>query len=139
MNKLEDRLEGFVDQMCEMVLDLLSLLDIEKVEAKATEPIEIFIFMHFLIFHLLGFKTHVSADSSHVGPSSHVVIHFVKRLRVGSQSRIQQNGMFWLQLVGNTVEEPVMGGQFSTVFVFYAEEKVHVPLHASRRLFLYVF
>lgn len=136
MNELEDRLEGFVDQMCEMVLDLLCLLDIKKIEAETTEPIEIFIFVHFLIFHLLGFETHVSADSSHVGPSPHVVIHLVKRFRVGSQAHIQQNGILRLQLVGNTVEKPVMGGQFSTIFVLYAEEKVYVPLHASRRFFL---
>ena len=55
MDKFEDGFEGFVDQMCEMVLNLLGFLDIKKIQAEVAQPIQILRIMHLLILHLLCF------------------------------------------------------------------------------------
>ena len=90
MDKFEDRFKRFIDEMGKMVFDLLGFLDIEEIEAEMAQPIQIFFFVHFFIFNFLGFKTHVTAYSSDVRSSPHVVVHFVERLGVGSQPHVQQ-------------------------------------------------
>ena len=131
VDKLEDGFKRFIDEMGKMVFDLLGFLDIEEIEAEMAQPVKIFFFVHLVIFNFLGFQTHVAADSTNVRSSPHVVVHFVEGLGVGSQPHVQQYWEFGFQLIADAIEEPVMGRQFSTVFVLDAEEKVHVSIHSS--------
>jgi hypothetical protein len=126
MDELEDGLEGFVDEMCEVVLDLLRLLDVEDVDDEAAEAVQVLIFVHFLVFHFFGLQTHVPAHAADSGVSPHVVVHLVDGFGVGSEAHVEQDGVFWFQFVAETVEEPVVGGQLAAVLVFYAEVKIHV-------------
>ena len=88
MDKFEDGFEWFVDQMCEMVLNLLGFLDIKKIQAEVAQPIQILRIVHLLVLHLLGFKTHIAADSTYMRTSTHVVIHFVECFWVGTETDI---------------------------------------------------
>lgn len=126
MDELEDGLEGLVDEVCEVVLDLLRLLDVEDVDDQAAEAVQILIFVHLVVFHLFGLQTHVPAHAAHSWVSAHVVVHLVYGFGVGPEAHVQQDGVLGLQLVAETVEEPVVRGQLAAVLVFYAEVKIHV-------------
>jgi len=58
--------------------------------------------------------------------SPHVVVHLVKSVRVRSKTHIQQNRIFWFELITDTIEEPIMRGQLSTVFVLDAKNKIDI-------------
>lgn len=108
MDKLEYRFERLVNQMGEVVFDLLCFLNVNKVKTKSTEPVEIFFFVHLLILNLLCLQTHIATNASDMRPSPHVVVHLVQSFRVRSQSHVQQDSVFRLQLITNAIEEPVV-------------------------------
>ena len=109
-----------------MILDLLSFLNIKEVQAKATQPIQILFFVHLLILNFFSLQTHVSTNSSNMRSSPHVVIHLVKSVRVGSKAHIQQNRIFWFELIADAIEEPIVRGQLSTVFVLDTKNKIDI-------------
>lgn len=108
--------------MGKMVFDLLCLLNVDEVEAKSTKPVQIFVLMHLFVLYLFRLQTHIAANTSNMRSSPHIVVHLVERFRVGSQSHVKKNRIFWLQLVANTIKEPVVGGKLSTILVFDAEQ-----------------
>jgi len=68
--------------MGEMILNLLSSLDISKFIDYPCQKIDIFIFYLLLSLYLLDFETHVSTNSSHTSAGSQsfvfteVAVHF---------------------------------------------------------------
>lgn len=110
MDKLEDRLERLINQMCEMVLYLLCLLDVEDIDDEAAQAIEVLILVHFIILHFFSLQTHVAAHSTHSRVSPHVVVHLVDGLGVAPETHVQQDRVFGLELITETVEEPVVRG-----------------------------
>ena len=109
MDELEDGLEGLINKMGEVILDLLSLLDIEDVDNDATQPIQVLVFVHLFILNLFCLQTHVAADSAHSWMSFHIAVHLVYGLRIRPQTNVQQDGVLGFQFIAKSVEEPVMG------------------------------
>ena len=131
MDEFKDGFEGFINEMGKMIFDLLCFLNIKEVQAKIAQPIQVFFFVHLLVFYFLCFQTHITADTSNVRASSHVVIHFVEGLRVGSKTHIKKYRVFGFELVADSVEEPVMGGEFTTIFVLDAKHEIDVSFSPS--------
>ena len=80
--------------MGKVIFYLLGFLNIEKEQTEAAQPIQILVSVHFLVFYLFSFQTHISTNSSNSWSFLHIVIHFVESLRIRPQTHIQQNGVF---------------------------------------------
>lgn len=94
--------------MCKMVLYLLSFLNIKNFSSDSTQPIQVIIMLHFLIFNFFNFKTHISTDSTDLVVTLEIVVHFINRMRERSETDIKKNSNFWLQLIAESVEKPVV-------------------------------
>lgn len=78
MNEAKGSFKGFVHQMSEVILNLLSTLYICHFEANLRKKVNIIKLTLFLFFELLDFETHVAAYSTHIRITPHIVIHLEK-------------------------------------------------------------
>lgn len=91
MNESEGSFEWFIHKMGEVILYLLSSLDVYELRAEAGQAINLLIFKFFILFSLLDFQTHVATDSTYVRVIFHVLVHFHESLSIRFQAHIQKN------------------------------------------------
>lgn len=131
MDEAESSLKALVHQMGEMILNLLSSLNISKFTDYSCQKVHILVFYLLLSFHFFDFETHIAANSSNTSSrtlpfiSVEIAIHLHQGLLIRSKTHIQQNGKLRPEFLTEAIEEPVVGRQFSCIFVLHAHKQIH--------------
>lgn len=90
MYKLEYGLETLIDQVCKVVLNLLSPLNVDNVQAHVGH--EVYALSQLLltfVLCLLYLQAHVPTDPSYFGVVPHGIVHLTKSMALGSKAYIQ--------------------------------------------------
>lgn len=75
MDETESCLEWLIHQVGEVVLDLLSSLNVDKFQDNRCKEVDILVLYFFVVSHFLNFQTHVSADATYFLVFPHILIH----------------------------------------------------------------
>ena len=121
--------------MCKVVLQLLCFLYINEIKGKRRKPINLLLFYLFLIFNLLYLQSHISTHSSNIWIILHMIIHQINGFFFGLQSYVHEDSKAWIKLFAKAIKEPIMGGQFSTIFVL----DTHKQIHVSQRILVFLY
>ncbi len=97
-----------VDQMRDMILELLSPLDVNEIEKKLTRTINRATFNFFMIMKFFHPQTHIPANTANIVISLHMITHFPQSLLLRDSAHIKQNRKLRLKLLTETIEEPIM-------------------------------
>jgi hypothetical protein len=114
--------------MGKVVLDLLGTLDVHYEMRDIGQPVNLFRLGFILHFRALDFDTHVATYTSEFWIEFKMLVHGEYRVVLGFEPHIHKDHILRIQFLAETVEEPIMGGQFSLVLVLHAEKKVEVDL-----------
>ena len=125
MNKSERGFKGLVHEMCKMILNLLSSLNINKMKSDICQAVNFFIFYLLRFIYFLHFQTHVTANTSDIWILFHVFVHIHECMTFRSKSNIKKNGEFRSKFFTKSIEKPIMRRKFTCIFVFNTKEKIH--------------
>ena len=98
--------------MVVMGLNLLGTLDIEDMPKTTAQTVQIVIFDFLLILHQFLNQPQVAAHPTYIGIQLQVPVHLEDSVWVGSHSHVNQEGVLRVQLLAESVEEPVLRVQF---------------------------
>jgi hypothetical protein len=136
MDETKRCLKRLIDQMSEVILNLLSSLDVNKFGCYICQKINVLIVHLFAGVYLFHFETHIATYSTNAGVFLHKLVHFYKSCALRLKAHIQKNGKLWPKFFTEAIEEPVVGRQFTAIFVFDTHKKVHNSMRSCIFLFL---
>lgn len=133
MDVVEEGLEGLIQHVRIVVLELLRPLYGDEVVQAAGEAVHVVLLVPVesvaeVVGGVLDLESHVSADSSALGIEFHVFVHFEDGVVVGFESDVGEDAVVGVEELAEALEEEHVGVEFAGVPVLDAEEHVVVVL-----------
>ncbi len=110
MNVAEERLKGFIEHMCEVIFELLSPLNCEKVVTGLRDAAHIFFVVSVVsvaefVGRVLQLQTHIAADSSTARILLHMRPHFIDGIQFGLYSHIGEDAVLGIEQFAEPFEK----------------------------------
>lgn len=134
MYELEKRLKGLVQKVGEVVLDLLSTLNVHEFVRDTGETVEIFLIDILLLLVSLDFETHIAANATKILVLREVLVHRKDGVIFGLEPNIKQDYVLRVEFLAEPVEEPIVGGKLSSILIFYCVKEIEKNI-----LFIFIF
>jgi hypothetical protein len=108
MNEVEEGFKGFIQKMCEVILNLLCPLNIHNFVSEISQTIHFLRLNFFLLFSSFNPETHIATDPSNSRIGSKVMIHRKYGLFLRFEPNIHKDHEIRLQFLTEAVEKPIM-------------------------------